>query len=45
MHDPATGAGFDALTNTGRNENAGAESTIAYLSVVNRTELLLGVAA
>jgi len=45
MHDPATGAGFDALTGTGRNENAGAESTIAYLSVVNRTELLLGVAA
>ena len=45
MHDPASGAGFDALTNIGRNGNAGAESTISYLSVAARTENLLGVAA
>lgn len=32
MHDPATGAGFDGLTARGRNENRGAESTIAALS-------------
>ncbi len=45
MHDSVTGAGFDALTATGRNENAGAESTISYLSVASRTEILVGVAA
>lgn len=36
MHDPGTGAGFDALTVDGRNENQGAESTIAYLNVAQR---------
>lgn len=32
MCDPATGAGFDGLEAQGRNENRGAESTIAALS-------------
>ena len=36
LHDPETGAGFDALTIDGRNENQGAESTIAFLSVDQR---------
>ena len=32
MYDPATGAGYDGLTSSGRNENRGAESTLAVLS-------------
>ena len=36
MHDPNTGAGFDGLTQDGRNHNCGAESTIAYLSVMDQ---------
>lgn len=36
MHDPMTGAGFDGLTKDGRNHNCGAESTIAYLSVMDQ---------
>ncbi|NBU32245.1 MAG: glycosyltransferase [Actinobacteria bacterium] len=36
MYDPLTGAGFDGLTATGRNHNRGAESTIAYLSVMDQ---------
>ena len=40
MYDPESGGGFDALTPTGRNENMGAESTIAYLSVEQRTSAL-----
>lgn len=36
MHDPMTGAGFDGLTKDGRNQNCGAESTIAYLSVMDQ---------
>lgn len=45
MHDPRTGAGFDALTIDGRNENQGAESTIAYLGVEQRAvESLAGAA-
>jgi hypothetical protein len=32
MVDPATGAGFDGLESHGRNENRGAESTLAALS-------------
>ena len=32
MYDPATGAGYDGLTPSGRNENRGAESTLAALS-------------
>lgn len=38
MHEPKTGAGFDALTINGRNENQGAESTIAFLSVDQRAD-------
>jgi hypothetical protein len=34
MFDPETGAGFDGLTETGRNENRGAESTLAALSTL-----------
>jgi len=41
MHDPSTGAGFDALTLDGRNNNRGAESTISYLSVEQRNASLL----
>ena len=44
MHDAESGAGFDALTLDGRNENRGAESTICFLSVDQRTENLVGVA-
>lgn len=36
MGDPRDGAGFDGLTWTGRNPNAGAESTLAFLSVMQR---------
>lgn len=36
MHDPMTGAGFDGLTKDGRNHNCGAESTIAYLTVMDQ---------
>ncbi len=32
MYDPVTGAGFDGLERDGRNENRGAESTLAALS-------------
>jgi len=32
MLDPQTGAGYDGLTREGRNENRGAESTLAMLS-------------
>lgn len=36
MYDPDTGAGFDGLTPTGVNLNCGAESTLAYLSVMQQ---------
>ena len=36
MYEPETGAGFDGLTRSGRNENCGAESTICYLSVADQ---------
>jgi hypothetical protein len=36
MYDPNTGAGFDGLTSTGPNLNCGAESTLAYLSVMQQ---------
>lgn len=32
MYDPATGAGYDGLEPAGRNENQGAESTLALLA-------------
>lgn len=38
--DPATGAGFDALTPTGVNRNQGAESTLAWLLAVERIRRL-----
>jgi hypothetical protein len=43
MHDPVTGAGYDGLHETSRNENRGAESTIAYLSVTQRFNRYIGV--
>ena len=36
MYEPRTGAGFDGLTANGRNENQGAESTLAYLSTMQQ---------
>jgi hypothetical protein len=36
MHDPATGGGFDGLERVGRNENQGAESTLALLSTLQQ---------
>jgi hypothetical protein len=36
MFDPVTGAGFDGLERVGRNENRGAESTLAFLSTAQR---------
>jgi len=43
MYDPITGAGFDGVIATGRNENQGAESTLSYLSVAQRKHSYLGV--
>ena len=40
--EPATGAGFDGLTASGRNENQGAESTLCYLSVAERYHTYVG---
>lgn len=45
MHDASTGAGFDALTIDGRNDNRGAESTAAFLSVDQRAQSVLAAAA
>ncbi len=45
LHNPQTGAGFDALTLDGRNENQGAESTIAFLSVDQRASTAFAQAA
>ena len=36
LHDPATGGGFDGLEPAGRNENQGAESTLALLSTLQQ---------
>lgn len=43
MYDPATGAGYDGLEPGGRNENRGAESTLAALSTLQHAREL-GVA-
>lgn len=43
MIDAATGAGYDGLTAEGRNENRGAESTLAALSTYQQARRLLGV--
>ncbi len=40
MFDPATGAGFDGLERSGRNENRGAESTLAALSTYQQARRL-----
>lgn len=40
MHDPETGAGFVGLERNGRNENCGAESTLAYLSTLQHSRRL-----
>lgn len=45
MHDPATGGGYDALTVDGRNDNRGAESTVAFMSVDQRARSILAHAA
>jgi len=37
MHDPLTGAGYDGLQVSGRNDNRGAESTLAFLSVLQQS--------
>ena len=36
MHDPVCGGGFDGLERLGRNENQGAESTLALLSTLQQ---------
>ncbi len=41
LHDPRTGGGFDGLERFGRNENQGAESTLALLSTQQQTQRLL----
>jgi hypothetical protein len=41
MSDPQTGGGFDGLEPFGRNENQGAESTLALLSTRQQTHRLL----
>jgi len=40
MYDPATGAGYDGLQEDGRNENRGAESTLAALSTLQQARRL-----
>jgi hypothetical protein len=40
MFDPASGAGFDGLETDGRNENRGAESTLAALSTYQQARRL-----
>ena len=40
MYDPADGAGYDGLERNGRNENCGAESTLAALSALHDVRLL-----
>jgi hypothetical protein len=36
MHDPINGGGYDGLEHAGRNENQGAESTLALLSTLQQ---------
>lgn len=40
MLDPDTGGGFDGLTRSGRNENRGAESTVAALVIAQQARAL-----
>ncbi|MEV0570616.1 glycosyltransferase [Dactylosporangium sp. NPDC050588] len=40
LHDPSTGGGRDGLTASGRNDNQGAESTLALLSALQHAQRL-----
>jgi hypothetical protein len=40
MHDPAGGGGFDGLERAGRNENQGAESTLALLATLQQARTM-----
>jgi hypothetical protein len=40
MHDPAGGGGFDGLERDGRNENQGAESTLALLATLQQVRFM-----
>ncbi|GLL02287.1 glycosyltransferase [Dactylosporangium matsuzakiense] len=40
LHDPSTGGGRDGLSTSGRNENQGAESTLALLSALQHARRL-----
>lgn len=44
LYDPHTGGGYDGLERGGRNENQGAESTLAALSTLQHGHSLLAVA-
>jgi hypothetical protein len=41
MFDPVSGGGFDGLSATGVNLNQGAESTLAYVSVMQQARTLV----
>ncbi|MGH3794517.1 MAG: hypothetical protein ACRDSP_06470 [Pseudonocardiaceae bacterium] len=41
MHDPRTGGGYDGLEPHGRNENQGAESTLALISTLQHSRQLV----
>jgi hypothetical protein len=41
MYDETSGGGFDGLEPAGRNENQGAESTLAAMSTFQQARLLL----
>jgi hypothetical protein len=40
MYDPHSGGGYDGLTPDGPNTNQGAESTLAYISTMQRARSL-----
>ena len=42
MFDPGTGGGYDGLERDGRNDNQGAESTIALISTLQQGIRLIG---
>ena len=44
MYDPSDGAGYDGLERDGRNENCGAESTLAALSTLQDIRALSAMA-
>lgn len=45
LYDPASGGGCDGLERDGRNENQGAESTLALVSTLQQARALLPMAA